>query len=79
MGHNFDAAADEMIHRFTSENPSRGERMIIGMVRSSTSSSFTRAQLRSSIIRVDEVGLQARHEAFGHRIERYLTSIIQLT
>lgn len=52
--------------------------MIIGMVRSSTDASFTRTQLRSSIRRVDEDGLNARLEVFGRRIERYLTTIIVL-
>lgn len=65
-----DAVADELIQQYTSDNPSRGERMIIGMVRASTDASFTRDQLRSSIRRVDEVGLESRTEAFGRRIER---------
>ena len=47
--------------------------MIIGMMRSTTGDNFTRAQIRSSIQRVDDLGLQQRREAFGRRIVRYLT------
>jgi hypothetical protein len=49
-----DEVADALIQRYTADNPSRGERMIIGMVRTRTNALFTRSQLRSSIQRVDE-------------------------
>ena len=49
--------------------------MIVGMVRSSTNAYFTRSQIRSSIHRVDELGVQGRREAFGRRIVRYLTTL----
>ena len=50
--------------------------MIIGMMRSTTRDNFSRAQIRSSIHRVDELGLQQRREAFGRRIVRYLTKLL---
>ena len=50
--------------------------MIIGMVRTTTNALFTRSQLRSSIQRVDEVGVEARREAFGRSLVRYEFSFI---
>lgn len=67
-----DEEADDLVQQYTAGYPERGERMIIGMVRANTNASFTRAQVRSSIQRVDEVGVEARREAFGRRLERYM-------
>ena len=61
---------DGLISSYTMNHPARGERMILGMLRASSNLSFTRAEARRSIERVDDGGLYTRREEFGRRIIR---------
>ena len=58
------------IRNYTLDNPLRGERMVIGMIRSLSDVPIRRIDVRESIVRVDEGGLQNRRAAFGRRLVR---------
>ena len=62
---------DSAIEDYTVGHPERGERMITGMIRATQGNAVTRSVIRSSIARVDQVGLESRRAAFGRRIVRY--------
>ena len=61
---------DSAIEDYTAGHPERGERMITGMVRATQGNLVTRSQIRSSIARVDQGGLDNRRAVFGRRIVR---------
>ena len=65
-----DESLDALVSAYTRNHPARGERMVLGMLRSSSDMSFTRAQACLSIERVDDGGLFFRREEFGRRIIR---------
>ena len=45
--------------------------MIVGMIRSISETPLRRVDIRDSIARVDEGGLENRRAAFGRRLVRY--------
>jgi hypothetical protein len=53
---------------YTEDHPLRGERMVIGMIRSISDIPVRRSDIRSSILRVDKGGLDIRRGAIGRRI-----------
>jgi hypothetical protein len=61
---------DVAIEEYTVGHPSRGERMITGMVRATQLRRRTRSQIRSAIRRTDQGGLAMRRLAIGRRIIR---------
>jgi hypothetical protein len=69
---------DAAIEEYTVGHPRRGERMITGMVRATQAKRISRSGIRSSIMRVDQVGLALRREAFGRRIIWYLFFVDKL-
>lgn len=61
---------DQEIRDYCINHPLRGERMVIGMVRSKSDIIIKRSDIRESIIRVDEGSLAIRRAAVTKRIVR---------
>ena len=61
---------DSATEKYTVGHPERVERMITCMVRATQGTAITRSQIRSSIARVDQGGLENRRAVFGRRIVR---------
>ena len=63
-------ALDNEVRNYTLDHPLRGERMVVGVIWSISETPLRRVDIRDSIARVDEGGLENRRAAFGRRLVR---------